>query len=65
MQRLEQAEIVSVHTGIISLFYHSLEFIHYVSTLDTVTPSLDNVTAAIGLHQKHGFGTISNMAGEA
>ncbi|OGP90364.1 MAG: hypothetical protein A2156_00210 [Deltaproteobacteria bacterium RBG_16_48_10] len=43
----------------------ALEFIHYVSALDTVTPSLDYVTAAIGLHQKHGFGTISNMAGKA
>ena len=33
----------------------ALEFIHYVSVLDTLTPTLEIVTAAIGLHQKHGF----------
>jgi len=33
----------------------ALEFIQYISVLDTVIPSLDMVIAAVGLHQKHGF----------
>jgi predicted nucleic acid-binding protein len=33
----------------------ALEFIRFVSALDLVTPSLDILTAAVRLHQKHGF----------
>jgi predicted nucleic acid-binding protein len=39
----------------------ALEFIHYISALETVIPNLDMVLAAIGLHQKHKFAFWDSM----